>query len=155
MNLADIENADAIIAIHKSGATNLEIGAELGLTMKQVRNRLQCLGLMRTQTKLTWNAELEKMWSSGVTRDEIAKRLGCDPTSISRMARRLGKPKRLVRGIPRRPVSNANMTDLTPEQVQDIATLRNFGDTLEVAVGKVTAPKVKIRATPKQSEARA
>jgi hypothetical protein len=153
-----IENPDAIIAMHEAKATNLEIGAELGLTIKQVRIRRKALGLVlprAAQAKLVWNDKMEAMWESGVPRDEMAKVFACHKTSISRIAKRLGKNPRRSAGVNRRTSKKASKPGLTPEQARDIATLRNFGDTLEVALRKVTATKVKIRAQPRQNEARA
>tara|TARA_R110000824_G_C15102678_1_gene666427 strand:+ start:373 stop:849 length:477 start_codon:yes stop_codon:yes gene_type:complete len=158
MKPEDIGNADTIIAMNRSGATNVEIGAALGLTRKQVGIRRKALGLVRpgsAYAKLVWCDKMENMWTSGVSRDEMAKVFTCHKTSISRLANRLGKNPRRLSGAKRRTSKKASKPGLTPEQARDVATLRNFGDTLEVAFGKVTAPKVKIRATPKQDEARA
>jgi hypothetical protein len=154
MKPEDIENADIIIAMDSDNATHGEIATALNMSIPQVRRRRTALGLGRSAyvdqrhpNKLEWTSELDQMWNNQVSLRAIAKKIGCDRVTITRMAASLGKPPRTDRVDP--------LDILTPDQLQDIATLRNFGDTKEVATRKVTAPKVKVRAQPRQHEARA
>ncbi len=145
-----IPDAAHIIAMTRQGATQKQIADATGISVNGIRRRQRKLGVRAASDRprprssiVTWTPEVQALWEGDLSQKQVAERLGIGTPTLQAAARRAGQYPR-----PNREPRVDPLAGLTPDQRADVKALQKARYSQKEAIAKVTAPKVKMRAMP-------